>query len=68
MTSEQVCAVIERETGQAVTEETPMDSLGVDSLEFIDLLLTLEDESGKNVPFEKAAELKTVGNLAREFA
>lgn len=63
-----VCAIIERETGKPVTEDTLLDALDVDSLEFMNLLLVLGDEFGKDVPFEKASELRTVADLAQELA
>jgi acyl carrier protein len=63
-----ILQVIERETGQAVTEDTPLDELHVDSLEFIDLTLTISAETGKYIPDEKLSGLHTVGDLVREFA
>ena len=66
--SEKLLTVIERETGQIVTEETPLDDLGVDSLEFMDLVLMLANETGKDVPDAKLGEMQTVGDLLREFA
>lgn len=55
-----ICAVIERETGQSVTEETPLENLNVDSLEYLDLLLVLE------VPSDGVYQ--TVGDLAKAAA
>lgn len=55
-----VIEAIARETGQVVTRETALDSLGLDSLEYVQLLLDL------NVPVEKAADLNTVADLIRE--
>ena len=54
--------IVERETGIKVTPDTPLDALGLDSLEFLDLLLTLD------VPVEKSMDLHTVGDLIREIA
>lgn len=68
MISEKVLAVIARETGQTVTDQTSLDDLGLDSLEFLDLLLALGRETGKEIPDETVAGLKTVGDLAREYA
>lgn len=51
---------IKAETGQNVTEETPLDSLGLDSLEFVQLLLDLD------IPTERAPVLNTVADLIRE--
>ena len=55
-----VCAVIERETGQKVNEDTPLDELQVDSLEYLELLVTLD------VPSDGAYQ--TVGDLAKAAA
>jgi acyl carrier protein len=60
-----VCDVIELETGKAVTEETTIDSLGLDSLDFLDLMLAVEKESGKKVPDDKFGDLHTVGDIVR---
>lgn len=63
-----VCAVIERETGQKVTPETTLDELNVDSLEYLDLILTLEKESGKEIPVLSYRDLNTVGDMAKELS
>jgi len=55
-----ICAVIERETGQKVTEDTPLDELNVDSLEFLDLLIVL------GVPND--GEYQTVGDIVKVTA
>jgi acyl carrier protein len=51
--------VIERETGQAVDESTPLEDLNVDSLEFLELLITL------GVPNDQAGSFQTVGDLIK---
>lgn len=61
-----VCEVIERETGKPVTEETLLEDLPMDSLEFIDVLLAISNETGKSVPDAKVSSLTTVGDIARE--
>jgi acyl carrier protein len=60
--------IIQRETGQSVFGETPLSDLNVDSLEFLQLLLTLQEETGKTIPDDRVASLKTVGDLALELA
>lgn len=64
----QVLAIIERETGQAVNEATPLEELPVDSLEFADLLLTISNETGKAIPDEQISHATKVGDLMRAFA
>ncbi|MFC5861094.1 hypothetical protein ACFPT7_02185 [Acidicapsa dinghuensis] len=51
---------IQTEVDPSVTEETPVDALGLDSLELVQLLLDL------NIPLEKAVDLNTVADLIRE--
>lgn len=57
-----VCAVIEQETGQKVDEFTAIDSLEVDSLELLELLITL------GIPNEHIGSLHTVGDLIKAAA
>lgn len=59
--------LIEVEVGHPVTEETTLDDLGTDSLEFINLTLMLSNEAGKSIPDDRLPELKTVGDLVREY-
>jgi acyl carrier protein len=68
MTTQEVCAAIERETGQAVRVETKVDDLDVDSLEFLNLLLTLSEEFGKEIPHDTADHLFTVGDIVSALA
>lgn len=60
--------VIEVETGQKVDDSTSLDSLPVDSLEFLQLLIELSESTGKTIPDEKIAAIRTVGDLARELS
>lgn len=64
---ETVCAVIERETGEKVDSNTSLDSLPVDSLEFMELLITIGNEIGKEVPDGKIGQMQTVGDIVREL-
>ncbi len=40
------------------------DDLGADSLDVVDMLMTLEDEFGIEIPDEDIEGLKTVGDVA----
>lgn len=44
-------------------ESKIVDDLGADSLDVVELLMQLEDSTGKTIPDEKVAEIKTVGDL-----
>lgn len=39
------------------------DELGADSLDVVDLLMSIEDEFGVEIPDEKIESLHTVGNV-----
>jgi len=60
---DKVRAVIERETGQKVSNSTPLDDLDLDSLEFIDLLSEVDKETGREIPQSLWGDLKTVGDI-----
>lgn len=40
-----------------------VDDLGADSLDVVELLMQLEDETGKTIPDEEVTNIKTVGEL-----
>ena len=42
--------------------------LGADSLDVVELLMTLEEKTGKTIPEDKVAELKTVGDIVKVLA
>lgn len=46
-----------------ITMETPFESLGLDSLDTVELLMELEEELG--VPLELDEKIDTVGDLVR---
>ncbi|MCD8041375.1 MAG: acyl carrier protein [Clostridia bacterium] len=39
--------------------------LGADSLDVVELLMGLEDQTGKTIPEDKIAEIKTVGDVVK---
>ena len=48
-----------------INESTSViDDLGADSLDVVELLMTLEDKYGVIVPDDEAVNLKTVGDIA----
>ena len=49
-----------------ITENSEIiKDLGADSLDVVELLMALEDNTGKTIPEEKVAELKTVGDVVK---
>jgi acyl carrier protein len=66
-TLEKVIKVVAQETGRdpaSLSESTFLDSLGLDSLEFVCLMQAIQNEIA-NVPDEQWANLNTVGGIAR---
>ena len=65
MIFEKLAAMIAEHTGTAqeeITRESTFESLGIDSLETVEMLMELEDELGVEVELEE--KLETVGQLA----
>ena len=49
-----------------ITEDSEIiKDLGADSLDVVELLMALEDNTGKTIPEEKVANLKTVGDVVK---
>ncbi len=46
-------------------ESEIVKDLGADSLDVVELLMTLEDNTGKTIPEEKVADLKTVDDVVK---
>ncbi|MGN1373080.1 MAG: acyl carrier protein [Candidatus Coproplasma sp.] len=44
-------------------ESRIVDDLGADSLDVVELLMQLEDATGKTVPDDEVTKIKTVGEL-----
>ena len=51
---------------ETITESTDIVSdLGADSLDVVEMLMSLEDEYGITIEDEKVVEMKTVGDVVR---
>lgn len=56
---------LDAEAGE-ITEETDIiDDLGADSLDVVDLVMSLEDEFDLEIPDEDIENIRTVGELAK---
>ena len=64
---EEIAKILADQLGISQSKIT-MDSdivkdLGADSLDVVELLMTLEDNTGKTIPEDKVTDLKTVGDV-----
>lgn len=49
---------------EKITKESRLlEDLGADSLDFVEMLMSLEDEFGISISDEQAKEMKTVGDV-----
>lgn len=49
---------------EAMTMDTKIaDDLGADSLDLVDLLMSIEDEFGIEIPDEDVENIQTIGNI-----
>lgn len=64
---EEVAKILAEQLGVAKSEIKPesdiVKDLGADSLDVVELLMTLEENTGKTIPEEKVEGLKTVGDV-----
>ena len=44
-------------------ESEIINDLGADSLDVVELLMTLEDNTGKTIPEDRVTDVKTVGDV-----
>lgn len=67
MIFEKVAEVIAEQLGiskDTITKEANvLEDLGADSLDIIEMLMTLEEEYGITIPDEKINQVKTVGGI-----
>lgn len=66
---EEVAKILAEQLGIAQSKITPesdiVKDLGADSLDVVELLMTLEENTGKTIPEEKVTDLKTVGDVVK---
>ncbi len=53
------------EKDKVTTESNIINDLGADSLDVVEMLMTLEEEYSISVPDDVAMELKTVGDIVK---
>ena len=60
-----LCEQLELEESQIAMDSSITEDLGADSLDLVDLLMSLEDQFGLEVPDEDVEKIKTVGDMVR---
>lgn len=50
-------------TDKITADSDIVKDLGADSLDVVELLMTLEDNTGKTIPEDKVSDVKTVGDV-----
>ncbi len=69
MIFEKVAAILAKQLDveeESITPETNLvDDLGADSLDVVDLVMTLEDEFDMEIPDEDVENVRTVGDIVK---
>ncbi len=64
---EEIAKILAEQLNIPLSRITPeseiVNDLGADSLDVVELLMTLEDNTGKTIPEDKVTDLKTVGDV-----
>ncbi len=65
--TEEICAIIEERLGVAASEITPekslINDLGADSLDSVELIMSIEQKFDISIPDDAAENIKTVGDI-----
>lgn len=62
-TQEKVIIIVNQQLGTLATEDSTMEELGADSLDFIELIMTLEEEFEIEITDEEAEAANSVSKL-----
>ena len=60
-----LCDQLDLEEEQVNEDSEVIDDLGADSLDIVDLVMTLEEEFATEIPDEDIENLKTVGDIVK---
>ncbi len=60
-----ILELLEEKTGKTLAEDSPVDAMGLDSLEFVQLILDVEEYTNRKIDDHKAAEAQTIGELVQ---
>lgn len=58
-----ICEQLELQPSQITMESSMADELGADSLDLVDIIMSIEDEFDVDIPDEKVEKLRCVGDL-----
>ncbi len=62
---EMLCEQLDVEEEKVTPEASIVDDLGADSLDVVDLIMSLEEEFDVEVPDEDVENMKTVGDIVK---
>ncbi len=69
---EEIAKILSEQLGipqsKITLESRIVEDLGADSLDVVELLMQLEDTTGKTIPDDKVASIKTVGDLVETLS
>ena len=60
-----ICDQLEIDEGKVTMDTDIVNDLDADSLDIVDLVMSLEDEYGLEMPDEEVEKIKTVGDVVR---
>ena len=60
-----LCDQLDLEEEQVNEDSEVIDDLGADSLDIVDLVMTLEDEFDIEIPDDQVEKIKTVGDIVK---
>lgn len=63
-----ICDQLAVETAKVVATASFIDDLGADSLDIVELVMTMEEEFDLDIPDEDAEKMKTVGDVVNYIA
>ncbi|MBQ9558313.1 MAG: acyl carrier protein [Clostridia bacterium] len=62
---EMICNQLDLEPETVTEESLIIEELGADSLDIVDLVMTIEEELGIEVPDEAIEQIRTVGDVVK---
>lgn len=60
-----ICEQLDVEEDKVTTEASIIEDLGADSLDVVDLVMSLEEEFDVEIPDEDVENMKTVGDIVK---